>query len=311
MKNTIQGLLDKVELGLILIDEEYNIVLWNEWLEKFTGIPKATACGKRLAKIAPRFAQCKYGRIFSNIFSNGQSYFFSAGIHKYFVLPEGENEESEIRQNMKAERITSAGKNYIFLQIHNVTNLHFRLNKLNEFLLEKKKKELVYKKSLNIDPLTGINNRKYFYEMLDKKVLKKTEKFAVAFIDLDYFKTVNDIYGHDIGDQLLTEIARLLSAVFGEKNTVVRYGGDEFAALLEIKNKEQFLSFFAQLCQRTEKPFLIEGTEHQLSASVGLAFFPEDGESSRELLKNADAAMYNIKGKKKERIEYALYRDLD
>ncbi|MBU2894259.1 EAL domain-containing protein [Colwellia sp. D2M02] len=149
------------------------------------------------------------------------------------------------------------------------------------------------------DELTQLPNRRLFYDRIDIALAsahRNQEKVALFFIDLDYFKDINDNYGHRVGDQLLQSIAKRLTDSIKEGDTVARLGGDEFTLLLtEIKE----VSHISKICQRVidqvRQPYHIDGHTLQVTTSIGIAVYPDDGTNETELLKNADIAMYRAK----------------
>ncbi len=149
------------------------------------------------------------------------------------------------------------------------------------------------------DGLTGLPNRRLFqdrlvYEMVSCK--RDLRHCAVLYIDLDHFKSVNDTQGHSAGDQLLCEAARRMSALVRESDTVCRQGGDEFTVLLVDIAESRHVSRVANaIIEAMSTPFIVTGQESFLSASVGIAIYPGNGESAEELLKHADMAMYRAK----------------
>lgn len=121
-------------------------------------------------------------------------------------------------------------------------------------------------------------------------------KAAVLFIDIDNFKTINDSLGHDVGDGLLIAIADRLVSCLRSEDTVARQGGDEFVVVLHSIANAQDAGIAAQkLLDALIAPCLINGHELQVSASIGIATFPNDGDDEVELLKNSDIAMYRAK----------------
>jgi diguanylate cyclase (GGDEF)-like protein/PAS domain S-box-containing protein len=149
------------------------------------------------------------------------------------------------------------------------------------------------------DALTSLPNRTLLQDRIQQTLLhnsRNKHQAAVLFIDLDKFKVINDTLGHDVGDSLLQEAAaRLLSDVRSE-DTVARQGGDEFIILLSTINHPQDAAFIAQkLLNSLTRPFVINGQELHISASIGIAIYPDDGNDIGLLLKNSDIAMYHAK----------------
>lgn len=149
------------------------------------------------------------------------------------------------------------------------------------------------------DGLTGLANRALFYDRLKHTIaLTKRDKgyFALMFLDLDRFKPINDTYGHAVGDQLLREVARRVASVLRDSDTVARLGGDEFTVILPtVGNEREAFLVGNKISAAIAEPYLLEGNEVITSASIGVAIYPEHGESDAELITAADSAMYTAK----------------
>jgi len=149
------------------------------------------------------------------------------------------------------------------------------------------------------DPLTGLPNRNLLIDRLHQAVTyaeRYERRVAVAYIDLDKFKFINDTLGHGAGDKLLVEVARRLLACVRESDTVARLGGDEFVIVLYDQATEDITMHAMQrILQSIAEPIAIDETEVRTSCSIGFSFFPQDGGDVHTLLKNADAAMYRAK----------------
>ncbi|HEX2090411.1 MAG TPA: EAL domain-containing protein [Actinomycetota bacterium] len=158
------------------------------------------------------------------------------------------------------------------------------------------------------DKLTGLPNRQLFAELLDLAVARANrheQSVAVAYIDLDAFKVVNDTLGHAAGDRLLQQASMRLREVVRDLDTVARYGGDEFLLLLADLPREGSLpaqsarTIAEQVALRVieafSQSFLISGVEVYVTTSIGIALYPESGDSGETLLKQADVAMYQSK----------------
>jgi diguanylate cyclase (GGDEF)-like protein/PAS domain S-box-containing protein len=149
------------------------------------------------------------------------------------------------------------------------------------------------------DPLTGLPNRSLFNDRL-KLALEEAHllghQTAVALLDLDRFKVINDTLGHIIGDQLLQLVAKRLSENLQEGDTLARMGQDEFIVLFpHINNFREALNRIKTLMEALQEPFLCENHELQINASIGICLYPEDGEDHMSLLKNADTALNEAK----------------
>lgn len=158
-----------------------------------------------------------------------------------------------------------------------------------------KKKQTSIEKQAFTDPLTGGKNRHLFMFDLDK-LINKNKKFAVCFMDLDGFKQINDTMGHDAGDELLIGLSNTFLEKLPQNVTSYRIGGDEFALIIEnIKTTEDITNILDSLRLELNKPFVIENTNISLEYSLGVAIFPEDAKTKKDLVTYADDAMYYIK----------------
>lgn len=149
-----------------------------------------------------------------------------------------------------------------------------------------------------VDELTGLANRSHFYALLTQacaSAAKTGATPALVFIDLDRFKPINDAFGHEAGNVVLCEFAQRLRALAPADTVVGRLGGDEFALFLPNGSAVELTPLVQQVLQAARAPFAYESTALTVSASVGISLFPENGVTSPELLRSADAAMYRIK----------------
>jgi len=149
------------------------------------------------------------------------------------------------------------------------------------------------------DALTGLPNRLFFSKILEQSISQArryNRSLAVIFLDLDRFKNINDTYGHQAGDQVLLTLAKKLKLCLRESDTVARFGGDEFIALLPEFEEEKYLATVAQkLLDVVSEPFLCHGQALVLTGSIGIAIFPLHGQDEQALMRCADAAMYHAK----------------
>jgi diguanylate cyclase (GGDEF)-like protein len=150
------------------------------------------------------------------------------------------------------------------------------------------------------DALTGLPNRALFQDRLVHAVdraRREGKRLSVTFIDLDGFKEINDSLGHDVGDLLLQEVAQRIRARLRRgADTVARLGGDEFVVLMEdLKDVEHCACLAGEIIEDLAAPFRLRGHPVRVGASIGMAFFPEDGGEALELMKHADTAMYAAK----------------
>ncbi len=148
------------------------------------------------------------------------------------------------------------------------------------------------------DPLTQLPNRMLLQDRIEQaieKAQRRQQSVAVMFCDLDGFKAVNDAYGHQLGDRLLVAVAQRLGAQLRPQDTLARLGGDEFVIVLAIDAPDDAAVVAERVIAAAGEPFVLDAAELQVTASLGIALYPDDASDERELMAHADAAMYHTK----------------
>ena len=174
-------------------------------------------------------------------------------------------------------------------QAHFIWNLLTRLKQTNEQVTH----------LAHHDTLTALPNRILFYDRLNQAITRARrdkELFAVLFLDLDGFKLINDMFGHDVGDELLRETARRIVACVRESDTVARIGGDEFTVILaNVTDRASLDRVVGSIVSTIAQPFVLDGRHCSISVSIGIARYPDNSGTADQLVKLADAAMYMAK----------------
>ncbi len=169
---------------------------------------------------------------------------------------------------------------------------------LRDITERKEMQERVWRQA-NYDTLTGVPNRFMFLDRLQQSLEgadREQDRVALLFIDLDHFKVVNDTLGHEAGDVLLREVAKRLTNSIRKTDTLSRIGGDEFTVILtRVVTPVTVQIVVERMLKSLVKPFKLPGGEGQISGSIGIAFYPEDGKDIAALMKKADTAMYQAK----------------
>lgn len=175
-------------------------------------------------------------------------------------------------------------------------------------MTERKAAESELRRLANYDVLTGLPNRALFMQTLTQSLAeakRHDRRMALLFMDLDRFKTVNDTYGHRVGDGLLIEAANRLRERISSRDTVARLGGDEFVVIIhDVESPEALIPICESLLQALSDPFQIYGREFFLSTSIGISLFPDDGQQPETLLRNADMAMYHAKDEGRNNMQF-------
>ncbi|MCL1488858.1 MAG: GGDEF domain-containing protein [Marinobacter sp.] len=160
------------------------------------------------------------------------------------------------------------------------------------------------------DALTDLPNRTLLMDRINQQVLhanREESHFALMFLDLDGFKLVNDQLGHKFGDDLLKDVAKRLLALVRRTDTVARVGGDEFIFLLNNpQGRAEIIEVANRIVTSINEPIEILGEVLQIGVSLGIATFPDDGDTAADLIKHADGAMYAAKSQGKNNIRFFL-----
>ena len=192
-------------------------------------------------------------------------------------------------------------------------NLIKAAHNIKKLLINNRKQQKTLETLAHYDLLTQLPNRTLFVDRFNQAVAhskRDKTKLAVCFLDLDNFKSINDNYGHNVGDRILIEVAKRIKNVIRKEDTVSRQGGDEFTLLLrDIDHFRQCEQTFERIRETVSKPYLIDGHTHKLTASIGATLYPIDDADLDTLVRHADQAMYQAKLAGKD--QYHLFNILD
>ena len=164
------------------------------------------------------------------------------------------------------------------------------------------------------DTLTGLYNRQYLQEYLDRefdRVQEESGTLSLIAIDIDYFKHFNDTFGHDVGDRVLCQVGECLQTLVGDLGVACRYGGEEFALILPNTNGQEAQKLAEKICYEVKHPSDLSESPHRITVSLGVAYYPDCGPTTLELLKAADVALYRAKKNGRDRVEIASSEDLN
>lgn len=177
-----------------------------------------------------------------------------------------------------------------------------------EDITERKRADETIQQMAYYDTLTALPNRTLFNDRLTMELAhahRNKQMLALLFLDLDRFKVVNDTLGHTMGDQLLKEVAERLKNCVREEDTIARMGGDEFTLILPgIVHVDDVTKVASKILESVKKPLMLDDYELNITISIGITIYPNDGEDAEILLRNADIAMYRAKEKGRDNYQY-------
>jgi diguanylate cyclase (GGDEF)-like protein/PAS domain S-box-containing protein len=226
-----------------------------------------------------------------------------------------------IKKALKSEfRLLHSEGHYIDVEANIISiNDYSFSNNENELLLvvmrdiseRKEVEKAIYQLAFH-DSLTNLPNRRSFMNQLRSEVMDRKfskSKLSVFFIDLDNFKSINDQWGHDAGDLVLKEAAKRIRSVIRPTDIAARFGGDEFVVMLkDVQDEEDVISVVQRMLNQFQNPINESGQDYTLTCSIGVAHYPNHGESSEDLIKNADTALYYVKERGKN--DFMIFNQL-
>ena len=280
-ENRVRLLLDNVGEGIVNIAASGEIELFNPAAERIFKYRAAEVLGQNVSMLMPEPITHEHDQYLKHYLQTGESHVIGVTREVQARRSDGQAFPMEIR----ISEFSLNGQRKFIGIMHDIT--------------ERKEAEAEINHLAQHDALTDLPNRRLVQERMQQTLAraKRTQaRFAVMFIDLDRFKSINDELGHDVGDQLLQAVAKRLKTTLRGEDTVGRQGGDEFIVLLAWLNAIQDAALVARkILDALAEPFLINGTVLHIGASVGIAAYPQDGDDVETLLKNSDAAMYVAK----------------
>ena len=295
LRAVIETALDAV----VQMDAEGFVTGWNAQAEKIFGWTREEAVGRLMHEtIIPQQYREAHKQGLKRFLAAGEGAILNTRVELMGLHRDGHEFPIELAVVPIKTSAETSGKTvdkYEFSAfIHDITS-------------RKKAEGLIWKQA-NFDTLTGLPNRHMFYDRLAQEI-KKAERtglpMALLYIDLDRFKEINDTLGHSMGDILLVETTRRISACVREADTVGRLGGDEFIIILTELNEVRRIDALAQnILHELAEPFRLENEVVYLSASIGITLYPHDAAGMEDLVKNADQAMYTAKDKGRNRFSY-------
>jgi diguanylate cyclase (GGDEF)-like protein/PAS domain S-box-containing protein len=267
--------------AIINMDTGGFIIEWNKAAERIFGYKRSDAVGRSLAEvIVPESYREAHNKGLQRLQHSGESKLLGRSIEITAMRSNG----AEFPVELTIIEIVSSGERYYSAFLRDITR--------------RKDYEARIKFLANYDALTSLPNRNLLNERVTKEIENawaNDSQFALMFLDLDHFKDVNDSLGHRYGDSLLIELTKRFQNLVRPEDTICRLGGDEFVFLLAGSGHDVAKEVVERLLAAVEQPLVIDQYQLTVTASVGIAIYPDDGLDIETLQRNADVAMYRTK----------------
>jgi len=284
-KQRLQTMLDSSPLACFIIDDSYDIVEVNQEVVNLFGL----SCGRefidKFNELSPKYqpdgalSNEKLHEKISTAFNGGRA---------YFEWMFNSMQEKLIPCEVTMMRVKLEGQPFIIAYMRDLREIK------NAFLMMEQLEQLAY-----TDPLTGAYNRRYFTSSAEeelKKSMAEGNSFAIIMIDIDHFKTINDSYGHSIGDEVLKILVARMRHVLRQGTVAARFGGEEFIVMLSGVSRDNVEKAAWRIQKTVESSqFVINDLKIDVTASVGTYYVENGSESLAEIIKNADTALYDAK----------------
>lgn len=308
----MEQIFNSISLGLIVLDAEQTVRMWNGWVERHTGIPSNQVIGKHISEAFEELPSRAILNAITNTLNYGLPVVLSNALHRS-PLPlfqrnehEPEGEKIRIDQSITITPITAEyGERHCLIQISDSTTSIKR-----EKILRTHSEAL--KREATTDSLTGIYNRRFFdehYKMALGHAVRHNVPLSVFMVDIDYFKEYNDSYGHVAGDKALIQVAAALrKQLLRATDVLARFGGEEFILMLPNMAPDSAMLFAEKLRMAVwdlNIPHINSRISQRISVSIGFSnFYKHPDVDANSLLKCADAALYEAKKAGRNQSQY-------
>lgn len=275
-----RNLLEAAPDGIMIVNDEQNVILINRKFEAILGYDRSEVIGKNMAMFIPRrfVHHQNYSKEYLN---NPQKKQMIKGKEAFALHRDGRKIPVEIKLSLLK---TSEGL-IVFALVRDIT--------------DRKRYEAQLEYLTTYDRLTNLPNRNLLVDRLSQAILyakRNRRQAAVLFIDLDNFKIINDSLGHDLGDRILKIIGERITTCVRANDTVARPGGDEFVVVLtDLAESEDAGSMAKKIQLVLNQPLQIDAHKFGICCSIGISIYPKDGKDAQTLMKNADATMFRVK----------------
>ena len=290
-----------INVGIIVLDRDLRITYWNRWMELHSGINSEQIVDTSVFSRFPELENPKFLRNFKAVLNFGNFSFFSQELHGYLFPMKPSTSlgqrYSRMLQNCTMGPVRDVNRNitHIFIAVQDVTELVAYETRLLEMNMR--------------DGLTGIFNRRFFEGKLSEEFSRHkryARPFSLVLCDIDYFKNVNDNFGHQCGDEVLKVVATTIQMIVRETDILARYGGEEFCCLLPETVLDEGWKISERLRQGIAAQVVsYEGRAVSVTASFGVSAISDAVDTPERLVALADEALYKAKRSGRDRVVVA------
>jgi len=289
--NELSQLFDTVNIGLVVLDSELKVRYWNRWMEHYSGVPGERIVGASLFDYFPSLNTPKFLRGCKSVLAFGNFAFFSQKLHHYLFPFRADSSFAShfefMQQSCSMGPLRDEDKNItsLYLTVQDVTELALYEHRLLEMNLR--------------DGLTGVYNRRFLEQRLAEEFERHqrySRNFSIIMFDIDFFKKVNDTYGHQCGDFVLKGVSGKIASMIRKSDFLARYGGEEFCCLLPETGlasatllAERFRTSIAEMTQ------VYQTKDITVTISLGVSELSRQHATPASLLERADEALYQAK----------------
>nr|WP_314862193.1 sensor domain-containing diguanylate cyclase [uncultured Undibacterium sp.] len=294
-------ILNSINMGLILVDADTKILMWNAWMEKHSGISSDIALQHNMSTVFPTAPSMAFSNSLKNSITYGLPAMLSNALHRsplpLFGEEESLNKQIAIHQSITITVLDSDVADTCYLIQVTDSSTSIRREKMLRSHSE------LLKKDATTDSLTGLYNRRFFdehYKIALGQAIRQKHPLSIFMVDIDYFKQYNDYYGHPAGDKILVKVASALRAQISRSSDMLaRYGGEEFVLILPDMATEHGMQFAEKLITAItdlQLPHLKSKCNQVISISIGLSTYdPIQHREVSALIDAADTALYKAK----------------
>jgi diguanylate cyclase (GGDEF)-like protein len=296
----LNQIFDSINMGLVILDHDLKVYQWNRWMEVHSGIEAEKVSGASIFETYPHLKKNPtFNRSCKSVLSFGNFCFFSQKLHHYlfpFKSTSYFDSSFEYMQQscaMGPLRDENNEIKYIFISVQDVTEVAVYEHKLVEMNMK--------------DGLTGVYNRRFMEIKLNEEFNRCKRyggDFSLIMFDIDFFKKVNDVYGHQCGDHILKAVSSQVASVIRNVDFIARYGGEEFCCMLpetKLESAVYVAERFRSAVEELHNEF--KGKTVNVTISLGVSCLTDEIDSAELLLEKADDALYRAKEGGRNRVE--------